>query len=74
MGPSPGTGQELQTLKLMDGDDGPAGDEQEGWNVSISSQVLVLHVSYQLRCRMLVAAWALTARFHASVATTEGQS
>lgn len=30
MGPSPGTGQELQTLKLMDGDDGPAGDEQEG--------------------------------------------
>lgn len=39
---------------------------QEGWGVSINSQVLVLCVRHQLRLRVLVVAWALTAWFHAS--------
>jgi hypothetical protein len=48
-------------MKLMVyGGDGPAGDGQEGWNVSIKSQVLVLRVRHQLRLRVLVVAWALT--------------
>lgn len=43
-------------MKLMaDGADGPASNGQEGWNVSMNSQILVLHVRHQLRLR--VVAW-----------------
>lgn len=51
---------------MVYGGDGPAGDGQEGWGVSINSQVIVLRVRHQLRLRVLVVAWALTAWFHTS--------